>query len=121
MHAICELPPNLLHLYSDKLVYIKWFNGFPPKPVDLLQQFTTYLSLTLEGRQRSAIVPLSDVNLLCHLTPKFNSLKDDDGDELILKLDTDIFKICCHFYLNDFSSYCFYELMGHWMPRKVKS
>jgi hypothetical protein len=114
VRTIFQLPQDLQHLHPGKLVYIDWMNNFSAQPAKYINQFTAYRTFDSEGKQKSAVVPLSAIHLSCHLAPDYGSLDPD----IELEVDTEIFAISRRFYLNDFGSYFIYELMRHWMAAR---
>ena len=111
VRAIFELPDRFKHLFPHKLVYIEWFNPFSPSPVKYLEAYTTTKSFNQAQQAQTAVVPLSTVQLTCHLGPRFNTI----DEEVQLTPYTDTFAVCRSFILNQFSSYYCFDLLEHWI------
>ncbi|EUC67537.1 hypothetical protein RSOL_557450, partial [Rhizoctonia solani AG-3 Rhs1AP] len=111
VHAIFELLNRFEHLFTHKLVYVEWFNPFSPTPIKYLEAYTTTKSFDQARRAQTAVVPLSTVQLTCHLGPQFNTI----DKEVQLTPYTDTFAVCRSFILNQFSSYYCFDLLEHWI------
>ncbi|KAF8700278.1 Zn-finger protein, partial [Rhizoctonia solani] len=97
IRAIFELPDNIRHLYSKKLVYVKLFNPFHTNFNVRTQLYKTTHTLTSDGRRHAIVMPLSDIHMTCHIAPHYGTATA----KLDLQSKKDILESCQKFLFND--------------------
>ncbi|KAG8782550.1 hypothetical protein FRC12_020674 [Ceratobasidium sp. 428] len=106
IHAIFSLPPHLVHLYSDPLVYLDVFKPFVPDTSS-----THCLYATAPQRSgASLVVPLTSLRLACHLAPDFSSplvwAHPSGSPSAVLTNTRSLF--------NEYYNHHLFLLMGYW-------
>ncbi|KDN43570.1 hypothetical protein RSAG8_05947, partial [Rhizoctonia solani AG-8 WAC10335] len=109
VRVIFQLPTQIRHVYPRQLAYVEMFNYCSGTPVGPTALFTT-AHARQNGERLTTIVPLSAIQMTCHLALKYMSAEVDE----YLPLQSDMLSIFSKFFLNIFSSYFMYELMRHW-------
>lgn len=56
------------------------------------------------------VVPLEDIQMVCHLVPQYETLDKD----IRVDPDTDLLDVCHQFWFNHYSSYFTNSLVNHW-------
>ncbi|QRV97098.1 hypothetical protein RhiJN_25117 [Ceratobasidium sp. AG-Ba] len=112
VRAIFKLPAHLQHLYSKKLVYIEHFHPFSAKPHPVHGLYTT--SRRMERDQPrvrySSVMPLSKIQMACHLTPIYSREEPTDS----ISATSDLLSDYRRFYLNSYSSYFMFNVLNRW-------
>ncbi|GAB1522941.1 hypothetical protein RhiTH_006069 [Rhizoctonia solani] len=70
VRVIFTLPAHLCCFYPHHLAYVKLFTGFNAVP-DLLHGLHTLLRATQDGGRLTAVIPITDIVLACHLAPQY--------------------------------------------------
>jgi hypothetical protein len=110
MWVIFRLPDNLRCFYPHPLAYIELFTPFNCKPDSSHSLHTCSPALHNNGHCSTAVIPISDIVLACHLAPDFSyTPKDVCLDHFI-----DLLAVGQRFFLNHYSSYFFFLLIRHW-------
>jgi hypothetical protein len=114
VRAIFTLPACYQpHLTETHFVYIELFKLFscdlPKRQPCLLKVSPQYYCGTSE--RKSAVIPITDLVLSCHLVPIFQKLSEDLWKDGMKK---DLVDAASAFYLNEFSSHLMYAYMRNW-------
>jgi hypothetical protein len=79
------------------------------------RMYTTYPSHASDGRRQSAVIPLSDFVLACHLAPQFpQDLRARSEPSITLNGSTDILSHRLTFFFNHYANYYTWNLVNHW-------
>ncbi|QRV96338.1 hypothetical protein RhiJN_24356 [Ceratobasidium sp. AG-Ba] len=112
--VIFTLPAALRHLYSEPLVYVELFYPMSNHPQPGTGLFTATRALKPGTNLRDCeVVPLSLIQMTCHLAPMYSTLDVDDNLGPITS-HSDLLQLCRTFYFNIFATYALYELLRHW-------
>jgi hypothetical protein len=111
---IFALPLRIRHRFSKHLAFVEYFTPFntAQPPGTRMRQHTIKTTTSSKGTRVVAVVPLTDIKLSCHLTPKFDQMSDKDWAACGSKdsfLDS-----FSQFYFNDFSSHIMYGYTHLW-------
>ncbi|KAG8737181.1 hypothetical protein FRC10_008489 [Ceratobasidium sp. 414] len=115
--AFFSLPVHICHYYPGQLAYLKLFSTIDAGISSFLGLNSTHIELTPSGRRRTLVVPVTDIILACHLSPKFHML----DKELKLNSQTDLFALSKHFWINHFYSHYMYHVVQHWRKQPAPS
>ncbi|CUA75367.1 Leucine--tRNA ligase [Rhizoctonia solani] len=108
IRAVFQLPTYVRKEYPQHLAYLELFNPFgASEAVSGLVKTQQSLSC---GNRINAVVPLDDVRMACHLTPKYSSLPPNTS----FTATSDLLLLNSKFYLNRHSSLYFWSVMEHW-------
>ncbi|KAG8731629.1 hypothetical protein FRC10_001590 [Ceratobasidium sp. 414] len=110
VHAFFSLPAHIRHYYPGQLAYLELFSAINAGVSSFHGVNSTRVELTPSGRHRTLVVPVTDIVLACHLSPKFHML----DREVKLNSQTDLFTISKHFWINHFYSHHMYNVVQHW-------
>ncbi|KAG9123862.1 hypothetical protein FRC07_013710 [Ceratobasidium sp. 392] len=113
VRAIFELPRQLHRLWPKKLVYIEHFGPFPILPSRATALYTTSHAVS-GGRRSVSVIPLSQVRMTCHLTPRYNLLDPDYGISAL----TDLLSEHNRFFLNKYASYWIFVVLEYWEKQR---
>ncbi|KAG8726031.1 hypothetical protein FRC10_007554 [Ceratobasidium sp. 414] len=116
VHVFFTLPGHLKYLFSGQLAYVEVFETFDASVSPFSGMHSTRPQYDSRNRRRTLVIPISDIVLACHLTPKFHLL--DQG--LKLTAHTDLFAISQHFWLNHYYNHNFYRFIQHWRQRRPR-
>ncbi|KAG8737616.1 hypothetical protein FRC10_008018 [Ceratobasidium sp. 414] len=109
VRAIFELPNHLQSLFSQKLVYIEHFRPFSNRAARSTLLYTT--SHAVHGNRRSAsVIPLLQLRMTCHLTPRYHLLDPN----LPISSSTDLLSEHDSFYVNKYASDWLFAVIGYW-------
>lgn len=109
VRVIFQLHPDFHDIFAGHLVYLELFRKFSdsaPRP-HCLHSLSPW---TRNGRRVAVVVPLSQIRMACHITPRYRTL----DPAVHIDSRTDLLSICPSFYLNRYSSYWFNALTEHW-------
>ncbi|QRV99241.1 hypothetical protein RhiJN_27260 [Ceratobasidium sp. AG-Ba] len=109
VRAIFELPERFQHICNEKLAYVELFNTVSQGPNAPTGLFTTARSV-IGGVRSTAVVPLSDIAMTCHLAPRYRLFQPEDP----LNQHSDVLQLCDYFFINIFATYFLFELFRHW-------
>jgi hypothetical protein len=112
VRVIFELPRHLSYMYKGKLAYIEHFRPFSqcnPMPHRL---YSTSHAMA-RGVRRTSVIPLSLIQMSCHLTPRYKQL----DDTVRITPDTDLMSTFNQFFFNKYCSYFVFVVMEHWRQR----
>ncbi|KAG9091276.1 hypothetical protein FS749_016664 [Ceratobasidium sp. UAMH 11750] len=117
VRAFFSLPAHIRHYYPGQLAYLELFSAIDAGVSSFHGLNSTRVELTPSGRRRTLVVPVTDIVLACHLSPKFHMLDRE------LKLDsrTDLFAISKNFWINHFYSHHMYRVVQHWRNQPAPS
>ncbi|KAG9087422.1 hypothetical protein FS749_002924 [Ceratobasidium sp. UAMH 11750] len=110
VRAIFKLPGHLQRYYSGQLAYLEVFTPFDASVLPFSKMHSTQPDFDSRNRRRVLVVPITDIVMACHLSPKFNRL----DPELQLTSRTDLFTIGRYFWLNNYYNHTFFDYMQHW-------
>ncbi|QRW07893.1 Tyrosine kinase domain protein [Ceratobasidium sp. AG-Ba] len=112
VRVIFKLPAHLQHLYSNKLVYIEHFNPFSekPHPVHGLYKTSRRMERDQPRVRYTSVVPLSKIQMACHLTPVYKREEPTDS----ISAASDLLSDYRRFYLNSYSSYFMFNVLNRW-------
>ncbi|KAG8720261.1 hypothetical protein FRC08_000697 [Ceratobasidium sp. 394] len=110
VRAIFKLPGHLQRYYSGQLAYLEVFTSFDASVSPFSKMHSTQPDFDSRGRRRVLVVPVTDIVMACHLSPKFHRL----DRELQLTSRTDLFAISKHFWLNHYYNHNFFDYVQHW-------
>lgn len=110
VRAIFTLPDHLKDIHNGQLAYLELFTPFPASVSPFHQMSVTRTDLRPNGTRRTAVVPITDIVLACHLAPQFHRL----NGETKLTASSDLLSTTTHFYLNHYYSHYIYQFMSHW-------
>ncbi|QRV90619.1 plasma membrane ATPase 4 [Ceratobasidium sp. AG-Ba] len=96
VRVIFQLPRRLRHLTEEVLVYVEMFNPTSHGPAGPTGLFTTTRSSLFDGSQLCTVIPLSSVQLTCHLVPRYRTL----NPLIPLTNFSDLLQICESFFWN---------------------
>ncbi|KAG9092814.1 hypothetical protein FRC06_011782, partial [Ceratobasidium sp. 370] len=89
VHAFFSLPAHIRHYYPSQLAYLELFSAINAGISSFHSLNSTHVELTLSGCRHTLVVPVTNIILACHLSPKFHML----DKELQLNSQTDLFAI----------------------------
>jgi hypothetical protein len=104
-------------MYSQPLVYVELFNIFHSSVSPFSGLNRTSSSFSPDGRRESAVVPLADFALACHMAPQFSLL---EADGVLLTAQTDLLQVARRFFFNHYYSYYIFMLVEHWCKRRAQ-
>ncbi|KAG9118352.1 hypothetical protein FRC07_007167, partial [Ceratobasidium sp. 392] len=116
VRALFTLPAHLTYMFSGLLAYVEVFAPFEASVSPFAGMHWTKHEYDARGRRRTLVIPISDIPLACHLTPKFHLL--DEGVKLTTRMD--LFAISKFFWLNHYYNHYFYRLIQHWQQRRPR-
>jgi hypothetical protein len=106
----------LLPIHSGPLVYVELFGQFTTtSPFSGLSRVSTALSPT--GQRLTAVVPITDFALACHIAPQFGPL---ELNEVALSAEIDLHDVARRFFFNHFYNYYIYMLAEHWRKHRAR-
>ncbi|KAG9094153.1 hypothetical protein FRC06_011108, partial [Ceratobasidium sp. 370] len=117
VRALFSLPAHIRYYYPGQLAYLELFSAIDAGVSSFHSLNSTRVELAPSGRRRTLVVPVSDIVLACHLSPKFHML----DKELELNSQTDLFVISKHFWINHFYSHHMYHVVRHWRKQPAPS
>jgi hypothetical protein len=109
VRAFFTQPAHICHHHPTQLAYLELFAPFDmgTSPIHGLHSTRPEFS---SDKCRALVVPVTDIFLACHLSPKFHLL--DQG--LRLDRQTDLFAHSKHFWLNHYYTHYWHLLLRHW-------
>jgi hypothetical protein len=116
VRAIFTLPDHLTWIHSGPLVYIQLFNTFSyaASPFSRLNRVSATFSG--DGKRQSAVIPITDLALACHIAPQFGVLEENDTP---LASQIDLLDVGRRFFYNPYYNYYSYLLAEHWRKRRA--
>ncbi|KAF8604766.1 hypothetical protein BDV93DRAFT_440104 [Ceratobasidium sp. AG-I] len=114
VHALFTLPGHISHMHSGQLAYVEVFKAFDASFSQFSGMHSTRPDYDSRGRRRTLVIPVSDIDLACHLVPKFHKL--DPALQILPGMD--LFPHSNYFWLNHFYNHYFYQLVQHWQRRR---
>jgi hypothetical protein len=109
VRAIFRLRPQLQRIYSNKLVYIELFMLFN-NALSSVHQLHTTSHNQFEGQCQAVVIPLADIAMACHLTPRFRHLDPDTR----LDCRVDLLANAHRFFFNHYYNHFMFLLMQYW-------
>ncbi|KAG8729536.1 hypothetical protein FRC10_003813 [Ceratobasidium sp. 414] len=74
VRAFFSLPAHIRHYYPGQLAYLELFSAIDAGISSFHGLNSTRVELTPSGRRRTLVMPVTDIVLACHLSPKFHML-----------------------------------------------
>jgi hypothetical protein len=103
-------------MHSGPLVYVQLFNTFSyaASPFSGLNRVSAAFSS--DGHRQSAVIPITDITLACHIAPQFGPLEESG---IPLTPQTDLLEVGRRFFFNHYYNYYTYMLAEHWRKRRA--
>ncbi|QRV82984.1 hypothetical protein RhiJN_11000 [Ceratobasidium sp. AG-Ba] len=117
VRAFFTLPSNLRHYFSGQLAYLELFAPFDAGPSPFHGLYSSRYDFTSTGSRRTLVVPVTDIVLTCHLSPKFHRVSEG----ITLNNQTDIYAHCQHYWFNQYYTHYMFELLRHWRSQPSRS
>ncbi|KAG8794679.1 hypothetical protein FRC12_022574 [Ceratobasidium sp. 428] len=110
IRAIFTLPGNLQRYYAGHLAYVEAFKAFDSNVSPFSKMWATQPDFDSRNRRRVLVMPVTEIDMACHLPPKFHRLPEN----LKLASCTDVTSVSPYFWLNHYSNHFIFQLVQHW-------
>lgn len=108
LRVIFKLPKYLRDAYSEHLAYVELFREFS-ESAHRPHRLHEVSHLTRDNKRVTMVVPLTQIQMVCHLIPQYESL-----GQIRVDSNTDLLDKCRRFWLSPYSSYYMNSLVEHW-------
>ncbi|KAG8709952.1 hypothetical protein FRC08_017839 [Ceratobasidium sp. 394] len=116
VRAIFELPRHLQSVCSEKPVYIEHFEPFSDSRSRTTNLYRTHHAVH-NGRRAASVIPLSQVRMTCHLTPKYHEIRARHH----ISSTTDLLALHHTFYLNKYVSPWWFVVLDYWERQRQRN
>ncbi|QRV92934.1 hypothetical protein RhiJN_20952 [Ceratobasidium sp. AG-Ba] len=117
VRAFFTLPYNVGQYFSGQLAYLELFAPFDSGPSPFHGLYSTRYDLNSTGARQTLVVPVTDIVLACHLSPKFHKVPKG----VTLNNQTDIYAHCQHYWFNQYYTPYMFELLRYWRRQPPRS
>ncbi|KAG9095097.1 hypothetical protein FRC06_010123 [Ceratobasidium sp. 370] len=116
VRAIFKLPNHLMEVCSEHLAYVELFRPFSAGMTHPAGLYTTGF-MRRNHERCAAVMPISRIQMSCHLAPRYHLLDPDQA----ISSGTDLLSIHDSFYFNKYASHFHFGAMRYWQKQRDRS